>query len=151
MGRKLPFRCSVRLHCRLFRPFSDSLIRGILRSPFAGSCIDRPPRGVRMTSKALHAAWRRSTSCGVGWICSQTNDPAMAKMLIHNPTSPSYCTSGCAPPGFLRAETPVLWPIVSRKVPDAIHNSDQSPTPMGPGRSNRGAHIVGYSAPQRLG
>jgi hypothetical protein len=25
MGRKLPFRCSVRLHCRLFRPFSDSL------------------------------------------------------------------------------------------------------------------------------
>ena len=39
---------------------------GILRSPFAGSCIDRPPRGVRMASKALHAAWRRS-SCGVGW------------------------------------------------------------------------------------
>ena len=27
MGRKLPFRCSVRLHCRLFRPFSDSLGR----------------------------------------------------------------------------------------------------------------------------
>jgi hypothetical protein len=25
MGRKLPFRCSVRLHSRLFRPFSDSL------------------------------------------------------------------------------------------------------------------------------
>jgi hypothetical protein len=23
MGRKVPFRCSVRLHCRLFRPFSD--------------------------------------------------------------------------------------------------------------------------------
>jgi hypothetical protein len=24
MGRKVPFRCSVRLHCRLLRPFSDS-------------------------------------------------------------------------------------------------------------------------------
>jgi hypothetical protein len=55
--------------------------RGILRSPFAGSCIDRPPRGVRMASKALHAAWRRSTSCGVGWICSETNAPAMVITL----------------------------------------------------------------------
>jgi hypothetical protein len=27
MGRKLPFRCSVRLHSRVFRPFSDSLKR----------------------------------------------------------------------------------------------------------------------------
>jgi hypothetical protein len=37
-------------------------VRGIviLRSHFAGSCIDRPPRGVRMASKGLHAAWRRS-------------------------------------------------------------------------------------------
>jgi hypothetical protein len=34
-----------------------------------------------MASKALHAAWRRSTSCGVGWICSETNDPAMAITL----------------------------------------------------------------------
>jgi hypothetical protein len=24
-----------------------------------------------MASKALHAAWRRSTSCGVGWICTE--------------------------------------------------------------------------------
>jgi hypothetical protein len=32
----------------------------ILRSPFAGSCIDGPPRGVRMASKALHAVRRRS-------------------------------------------------------------------------------------------
>jgi hypothetical protein len=28
---------------------------------FARSCIDRPPRGARMASKALHATWRRST------------------------------------------------------------------------------------------
>ena len=27
MGRKVPFRCSVRLHCRLLRPFSDSFNR----------------------------------------------------------------------------------------------------------------------------
>src|SRR5919107_887093 len=36
MGRKLPFRCSVRLHCRLFRPFSDSLsetVRKALEKP----------------------------------------------------------------------------------------------------------------------
>jgi hypothetical protein len=26
MGRKVPFRCSVRLHCRLFRPTSDGFI-----------------------------------------------------------------------------------------------------------------------------
>jgi hypothetical protein len=32
----------------------------ILRSPFAGSCIDRPPGSVRMASKGLHAALRRS-------------------------------------------------------------------------------------------
>jgi len=35
-------------------------VRGIviLRSSDAGSCIDRPPRGLRMASKALQAAWR---------------------------------------------------------------------------------------------
>jgi len=38
--------------------FTEVPRSGILRSPFAGSCIDRPPRGVRMASKALHAAWR---------------------------------------------------------------------------------------------
>src|SRR5215211_1219927 len=31
-----------------------------------------------MAYKALHAAWRRSTSCGVGWMCMETNDPAIA-------------------------------------------------------------------------
>jgi hypothetical protein len=55
--------------------------RGILRTSFAGSCIDRPPRSVRMASKALHASWRRTTSCDVGWICSQTNDSAIAITL----------------------------------------------------------------------
>jgi hypothetical protein len=30
MGRKVPLRCSVRLHRRLLRPFSDSLRRGFL-------------------------------------------------------------------------------------------------------------------------
>jgi hypothetical protein len=46
----------------LFLPlFNQPRRSGILRSPFAGSCIDRPPRGLRMASKALHAAWRWST------------------------------------------------------------------------------------------
>ena len=32
---------------------------GILGSPFARSCIDRPPGGVSMASRALHAVrWR---------------------------------------------------------------------------------------------
>src|SRR5215216_4943093 len=39
--------------------FPNSFGRGILRSPFAGSCIDRPPGGVRMASKAF-------TPCGGG-------------------------------------------------------------------------------------
>ena len=30
MGRKVPFRFSVRLHCRLLLPFSDSLSRTLL-------------------------------------------------------------------------------------------------------------------------
>jgi hypothetical protein len=30
-----------------------------------------------MASKALHAAWRRSTSCGVGWICRDMNAPVL--------------------------------------------------------------------------
>ena len=55
--------------------------RGILRTSFARSCIDRPPRDARMASKTLHTSWRRSTSCGLGWICSQTNDPAIAITL----------------------------------------------------------------------
>src|ERR671912_2280905 len=53
----------------------------MLRNSFAGSYTDRPPRGVRMASKAMHASWRRSTYCGGGWICSQTNDSAIASTL----------------------------------------------------------------------
>src|SRR5215207_3493458 len=65
--------------------------RGILRSPFAGSCIDRPPGGVRMASKALHAVRRRSsTSCGVGWTCRETN--ARALSLTPWPLSQDVCT-----------------------------------------------------------
>src|SRR5215216_1677839 len=62
--------------------------RGILRSPFAGSYIDRPPRGVRMASKALLAAWRRY-SCGVGRICRETN--ARALSLTPQPLSQDVC------------------------------------------------------------
>src|SRR5215212_8902694 len=40
--------------------FTRRLRRGILRNSFAGSCIDRSPRSVRMASKALHASWRRT-------------------------------------------------------------------------------------------
>src|SRR5215217_8356209 len=65
--------------------------RVILRSPFAGSCIDRPPGGVRMASKALHAVRRRSsTSCGVGWTCRETN--ARALSLTPWPLSQDVCT-----------------------------------------------------------
>jgi hypothetical protein len=73
--------------------FTDLPRRGILRTSGAGSCIDRPPRGVRMASKTLHASWRRSTSCGVGWICSQTKDPAIAitfaAVLLHRSPTPA--------------------------------------------------------------
>ena len=34
-----------------------------------------------MASKALHTSWRRSTSCGVGWICMETRDPPTAITL----------------------------------------------------------------------
>jgi hypothetical protein len=51
----------------VFEDFSYSLGIGILGSPDSGSCIDPPLRATRMPPKALHAAWRRSTSCGGGW------------------------------------------------------------------------------------
>src|SRR5215203_5973951 len=53
-------------------------------------------------------------------------------------------------PGFLRAETPVLRPIVSRNVPDAIHNytiRTNPPALVGQDRQRGDAHIVGYYAP----
>ena len=34
-----------------------------------------------MASKALHAAWRRSTYFGAGWICRETNDPVIVITL----------------------------------------------------------------------
>jgi hypothetical protein len=34
-----------------------------------------------MASMALHASWRKSTSCGVGWICRETSDTAIAITL----------------------------------------------------------------------
>src|SRR5215217_6967014 len=98
--------------------------RVILRSPFAGSCIDRPPGGVRMASKALHAVRRRSsTSCGVGWTCRETN--ARALSLTPWPLSQDVCTrrrifgdkSRFAPSrspksvGKDRSVLRVLWPL----------------------------------------
>jgi hypothetical protein len=58
-------------------------VRGseILRSSLSQSCIDPPLRGARMASKALHAAWRRST-CGVGWICREMNAPVLDIMCV---------------------------------------------------------------------
>ena len=49
------------LRCRLFTGVRG---RGILRSPFAGSCIECPPRVARMASEATHATWEGSTCCG---------------------------------------------------------------------------------------
>src|SRR5215216_7446393 len=50
---------------------------GILRSTFAGSFRGPPLRATRMASKALHAV-RRRVSCGVGWMCRETNAPALS-------------------------------------------------------------------------
>jgi hypothetical protein len=69
MSRKVRFRWSIRLHRRLFRPFSDSLRRGILRSSDSRSCIDSPLRAAWMASADRHVAWVRSTFCGVGCLC----------------------------------------------------------------------------------
>jgi hypothetical protein len=52
-NERLPF-------CGPPKPIHPSAWKGILRTPFAGWCIDGPPRGVRVASKALHSAWRRS-------------------------------------------------------------------------------------------
>jgi hypothetical protein len=79
--------------------FTESRRRGILRSSDSGSCIDPPPRAPRMASKALHAAWRRSTSCGGGWICRETNAPVIVITLasflcILLPHTPVYIRKG---------------------------------------------------------
>src|SRR5918994_2017670 len=91
--RGAPVRAGLGFTLGLWPSFSSLFTglrgRGILRSSDARSCIDPPLRGARMASKAFHAAWRRSTYCGVGWICRETNAPVMAIMLIRNPTSPS--------------------------------------------------------------
>src|SRR5215203_6519969 len=53
-------------------------------------------------------------------------------------------------PGVPQAETPVLRPIVSRNVPDAIHNytiRTNPPALVGQDRQRGDAHIVGYYAP----
>jgi hypothetical protein len=60
-----------------FLSFTGVRGRRILRSPDSGSCIDPPLRATRMTSKALLAAWRRSTCCGGGWICREMYAPVL--------------------------------------------------------------------------
>ena len=40
-----------------------------------------------------------------------------------------------------------LRPIVAHNEPDAIHNSAQSPAPIGPGRRRGDDHILGYYVP----
>ena len=59
MGRKVPFRFSVRLHCRLLLPFSDSLSRTLLnedKKDRKGRAIAAaqtpPPSGVSRPSLA---------------------------------------------------------------------------------------------------
>jgi hypothetical protein len=37
--------------------FTQRRRRGILRRSDAGSCLERPPRGERMPSEAIYAAW----------------------------------------------------------------------------------------------
>ena len=54
----------------LYRPFVFIPLftgvrgRGILRSSFAGSCIERPLRGARMASEATPATEEGTTCCG---------------------------------------------------------------------------------------
>jgi hypothetical protein len=48
MGRKAPLRCSVRLHRRLLRPFSDSFGREILRNLHTASCLEHHLKTVRL-------------------------------------------------------------------------------------------------------
>jgi hypothetical protein len=105
--------CSGPSPCAIHR----SAWREILRNSFAGSCVDRPPRGVRMASKTLHASWRRSTSCGVGWICRETQDPPIAVTLAALLCTPlpqacpkTYTRRG--PPGSERRRRPCYRRIV---------------------------------------
>ena len=67
MGRKGPFWCSVRLHCRLLRPFSDSFKAKFNREGHSPGPFDRAPPnrsahllgkpGARRTSGGFSAAY----------------------------------------------------------------------------------------------
>jgi hypothetical protein len=57
MGRKVSFRCSVRLHHRLLRPFSDSFRRDILGSSACSRRASIPLLGEMTGPEVVH--WPR--------------------------------------------------------------------------------------------
>jgi hypothetical protein len=72
--------------------------RGILRRPFARSCIDRPPRSARMASKAWHASWRRRPHLVV------LNGYARRRMIQRLPSRSRLSYVHCSPTPAQRYE-----------------------------------------------
>jgi hypothetical protein len=82
------------LGCSKLRPLSLVLIHPSawnMNSPkFRCRIVHISPlRGARMASKALHAAWWKST-CGVGWICAETNIMAPSSLVLCTRCSRAY-------------------------------------------------------------
>jgi hypothetical protein len=104
--------------------------------PLALALAAIPIRTVAAQASPRHRRSRlklRLVSVARGWVSTKYTARRPPPMYVELRT-----------PGVPQAETPVLRPIVSRNVPDAIHNSDQSPAPIGQDRRTGDAQIVGY-------
>ena len=64
-----------------FRIFTGVRGRGILRSSFAGSCTDHPPRAARMASEARHAALEGSNMLWC-WMDMQRDECPVPATLV---------------------------------------------------------------------
>jgi hypothetical protein len=87
--------------------------------PLALALAAIPIRTVAAQASPRHRRSRlklRLVSVARGWVSTKYTARRPPPMYVELRT-----------PGVPQAETPVLRPIVSRNVPDAIHNSDQSP------------------------
>src|SRR5215203_6653181 len=110
--------------------------------PLALALAAIPIRTVAAQASPRHRRSRlklRLVSVARGWVSTKYTARRPPPMYVELRT-----------PGVPQAETPVLRPIVSRNVPDAIHNytiRTNPPALVGQDRQRGDAHIVGYYAP----
>ena len=110
-----------------------------------------------MASKALYAAWRRSTSCGAGWICSETNEPgheqARLRSLMYTPPHTPKDVHKNNPGRRMRGEPePTRASIVLVAPPEIPRNVHQGKAKAAPKRRPSAAkRIIRAEVPKDTG